>query len=198
MKKKGYWGRYLRYACKKHRQTLFLAGIFLMGSIFGCLLAEQTPQILSQLSQRLSFTQSSDFFYAVSRSFAADALLLAVFFLCGLGSIFQLPVLALLFLKGFGFGVLGIYCYSMGDSSHTLYYLCALLPQAIAEALLLIKSAEESLLFSVRFWNCLCEKETVCEQNSSFGSYLAKFVLLYLLFGSICFCGEILKNIFSI
>ena len=170
----------------------------MLGTAAGCLLAGKDPQILTELSQKLSPEQSGDFLSGVTQTFAADALLLGIFFLCGFGAIFQPVVFMLLFLKGYGFGILGIYCYSAGDSSHALYYLCALLPQALAEALLLTKAAEESIAFSLPFLFKLLGKEPEEENSCRPAFYILRFLLFYLFFGSICFGAGILKHFFAV
>ena len=197
MRKKGFLLRYLRYQCQLHRQWLILYALFLSGALFGSLLGSQEPTILSELSQRLAAAPAPDLLLSLTEAFAADALLLGIFFLCGLGAVFQPVVLILLFLKGFGFGVLGVYFYSQGDSPHALYYLCGLLPQAIAEALLLTCAAGDSLKFSTRFFFCLAGKSALPEEAPMrFSFYLARFILFYLLFGTVCLGAAILKHIF--
>ena len=149
-RKKGYAGRYVRHELGKNKLNLLLGCVFLLGALVGCQLAGQDPEtILSQLGSLFSATgQSAGFLDTVVASFAANAALLLILCLCGLGAVFQPLALGVLFWRGLGLGVLGVYSYSAGERAAVLYYLLVLLPQALLEVLLLVSAAGESLRLS--------------------------------------------------
>ena len=90
-RKKGYAGRYVRHELGKNKLNLLLGCVFLLGALVGCQLAGQDPEtILSQLGSLFSTTgQSAGFLDTVVASFAANAVLLLILCLCGLGAVFQ-------------------------------------------------------------------------------------------------------------
>ena len=58
----------------------------------------------------------------------------------------------MLFWRGLGLGVLGVYSYSTGERAAVLYYLLVLLPQALLEVLLLVRRRRgEPALFGPLF-----------------------------------------------
>ena len=132
-RKKGYAGRYVRHELGKNKLNLLLGCVFLLGALVGCQLAGQDPEtILSQLGSLFSATgQSAGFLDTVVAYFAANAVLLLILCLCGLGAVFQPLALGVLFWRGLGLGVLGVYSYSAGERAAVLYYLLVLLPQAL-------------------------------------------------------------------
>ena len=152
-RKKGYAGRYVRHELGKNKLNLLLGCVFLLGALVGCQLAGQDPEtILSQLGSLFSTTgQSAGFLDTVVASFAANAVLLLILCLCGLGAVFQPLALGVLFWRGLGLGVLGVYSYSTGERAAVLYYLLVLLPQALLEVLLLVSAAGEPALFGSLF-----------------------------------------------
>ena len=87
-RKKGYAGRYVRHELGKNKLNLLLGCVFLLGALVGCQLAGQDPEtILSQLGSLFSATgQSAGFLDTVVASFAANAVLLLILCLCGLGA----------------------------------------------------------------------------------------------------------------
>ena len=127
-RKKGYAGRYVRHELGKNKLNLLLGCVFLLGALVGCQLAGQDPEtILSQLGNLFSATgQSAGFLDTVVASFAANAALLLILCLCGLGAVFQPLALGVLFWRGLGLGVLGVYSYSAGERAAVLYYLLVL------------------------------------------------------------------------
>ena len=201
-RKKGYAGRYVRHELGKNKLNLLLGCVFLLGALVGCQLAGQDSEtILSQLGSLFSATgQSAGFLDTVVASFAANAVLLLILCLCGLGAVFQPLALGVLFWRGLGLGVLGVYSYSAGERAAVLYYLLVLLPQALLEVLLLVSAAGKSLRFSVRFFTQLLPErvtETLPAPHGSLGGYLAKFLIFYLLSGTAALLTGVLRLVFS-
>lgn len=101
-------------------------------------------------------------------SFGASTLILFFLFLCGLGAVFQPVVLLVLFLRGLGLGVMGVYAYSAGQA---MWYLAVLLPEAILTSILMIAAAGEALRFSVRFFVQLLPEGTNRKYPDTIGKY---------------------------
>ena len=201
-RKKGYAGRYVRHELGKNRVQLLLTAIFVLGVAAGCSIAgNPSAGVLTSLAQSLAEPSSSTAFLSrVMSCFAGNAVLLLLLFLCGLGAVFQPVVLAVLFLRGLGFGVMGVYSYSSSEQGAVLYYLLVLLPEALLTVLLLSAAASESLRFSVRFFVQLLPSsttETLPAPSGNIGIYTAKFVLFYLLGGSVALLSGVLGVVFS-
>lgn len=198
--KRGYAKRYVRHEIRKNRLSLALGFVFLLGAAAGCWMAGgQSGQVLQQLQELLSGEQGS-FLEVLTASFTANALLLLILCLCGLGAVFQPIALGVLFWKGLGVGVLGVYAYSSGERSAVVQYLLILLPQALLELLLLLKGAAESLHFSTRFFaQLLPEKaaQAMPVPQGNIGGYLAKFLILYLLGGTVSLLAGVLRLVFT-
>lgn len=201
-RKRGYAGRYLRSELRRNRMSLLLGAVFLLGAVLGCQMAgHPAGEVLDVLTGCLSGTGSElGFLQGIVTSFAANAAVLCVLFLCGFGAVFQPLVVATLLLKGLGFGVMGVYSYSSGEQSAALYYLLVLLPEALASLFLLTAAARESLRFSKQFFVQLLPEtssEVQPPRQRTVGGYLARFVLFYLLSGSMALFSGILKLLFS-
>lgn len=110
-RKKGYAGRYVRHELGKNKLNLLLGCVFLLGALVGCQLAGQDPEtILSQLGSLFSATgQSAGFLDTVVASFAANAALLLILCLCGLGAVFQPLALGVAVLEGLGPRRVGVF-----------------------------------------------------------------------------------------
>ncbi len=198
-RKRGYAGRYLKHELRQNWLSLVLGAVFLLGAAAGCRAAQ--GGVLERLSSCLSGTgREAGFLSGVITDFAANAAVLCVLFLSGFGAVFQPLVLAVLFLKGLGFGVMGVYSYRNGEQSAVLYYLLVLLPEALAALFLLTAAARESLRFSKRFWVQLLPmstQETQPLRQRTVRGYLAHFVLFYLLSGSAALLSGVLKLLFE-
>lgn len=197
-RKKGYMGRYMRHELHRNKLYLLLGAVFLLGAAAGCQIAgEESSGVLAQLSGYLSTAgEQTRFLQGVLTGFTANAAVLLVLFLCGFGAIFQPVVLLTLFLKGVGFGVMGVFSFSSGEHGAVLYYLLVLLPEALATVFLLSAAAGESLRFSRRFFVQLLPEKATDElppRQGSIGGYAVKFVLFYLLSGTLSVLVGVLK-----
>ena len=146
-RKKGYAKRYVRSEFRKNRLQLLLGIVFLLGIVTGCSIAGQSGEaagntVITTLGQYLAsagtYGESGEFLSRMLSSFGATTLILFFLFLCGLGAVFQPVVLLVLFLRGLGLGVMGVYAYSAGQA---MWYLAVLLPEAILTSILMIAAA---------------------------------------------------------
>lgn len=205
-RKKGYAKRYVRSEFRKNRLQLLLGIVFLLGIVTGCSTAGQSGEaagntVITTLGQYLAsagtYGESGEFLSRMLSSFGATTLILFFLFLCGLGAVFQPVVLLVLFLRGLGLGVMGVYAYSSGQA---MWYLAVLLPEAILTSILMIAAAGEALRFSVRFFVQLLPEgttENIPTPSGNIGGYLLRFLILYLLGGSIALLSGLLGVIFS-
>lgn len=205
-RKKGYAKRYVRSEFRKNRLQLLLGIVFLLGIVTGCSIAGQSGEatgntVITTLGQYLAsagtYGESGEFLSRMLSSFGATTLILFFLFLCGLGAVFQPVVLLVLFLRGLGLGVMGIYAYS---ADQAMWYLAVLLPEAILTSILMIAAAGEALRFSVRFFVQLLPEgttENIPTSSGNIGGYLLRFLILYLLGGSIALLSGLLGVIFS-
>lgn len=205
-RKKGYAKRYVRSEFRKNRLQLLLGIVFLLGIVTGCSIAGQSGEaagntVITTLGQYLAsagtYGESGEFLSRMLSSFGATTLILFFLFLCGLGAVFQPVVLLVLFLRGLGLGVMGVYAYSAGQA---MWYLTVLLPEAILTSILMIAAAGEALRFSVRFFVQLLPEgttENIPTSSGNIGGYLLRFLILYLLGGSIALLSGLLGVIFS-
>lgn len=203
-RRRGYAKRYLRHQLGEHWVELLAAGAFLLGVLLGCRMAGQGDgKLLEQLNGLLTAQQGS-FLTQVVGSFAALAVLLLLLFLSGLGAVFQPLVLGVLFWRGMGFGALGVCSYAAGQSSRSLYYLLVLLPRALGEVLLLTCAGGCALRFSARFFCALFPKEAGEQmparqtQQGGLAGYLLRYLVFYLLGGSIALLSSLLEFAFSL
>ena len=134
-RKKGYAKRYVRSEFRKNRLQLLLGIVFLLGIVTGCSTAGQSGEaagntVITTLGQYLAsagtYGESGEFLSRMLSSFGASTLILFFLFLCGLGAVFQPVVLLVLFLRGLGLGVMGVYAYSAGQA---MWYLAVLQQQ---------------------------------------------------------------------
>ena len=202
VRKRGYAGRYVRHELGKNRVPLLVGVVFLLGVVTGCSIAgNPSAGVVTALAQQLAEPLGSTAFLSrVTGCFEANAVLLLLLFICGLGAVFQPVVLAVLFLRGLGFGVMGVYSYSSSEQGAVLYYLLVLLPEALMTVVLLSAAAAESLRFSVRFFVQLLPASTIENlpaPRGNVGIYTAKFVLFYLLGGSVALISGLLGMVFS-
>lgn len=203
-RRRGYAKRYLRHQLGEHGVELLLAAAFLLGVLLGCRMTSgENTRLLEQLSGLLSAQQGS-FLMQVVGSFAALAALLLILFLSGLGAVFQPLVPLVLFWRGMGFGALGVCSYAAEQPSNSLYYLLVLLPRALGEVLLLICAGGCALRFSGRFFCALFPREG-CEQTpvhrtpqGGLLGYLLRYLVFYLLGGSVALLSSLLEFAFSL
>lgn len=201
-RKKGYAKRYVRTEMKRNRLRIILILLFLLGIVTGCSFAGQSKnEIITTLETYFvsgtgAYEGNGEFLSRILSSFGASTLLLFFLFLCGLGAVFQPLILLTLFLRGLGLGVMGVYAF---DVNRAGWYLAVLLPEALLTSILIITAAGEAIRFSARFFVQLLPESTaenIPLPSGNIGGYMLRFLVLYLLSGSIALLSGLLGVIF--
>jgi len=155
-----YYGRYLAHYTKKNSVVLilgllFLAGVFL-GALFVRSVSETTMEallrILGNFSQRRREQAFSENF---TSSLTSSLNYLLVLFVCGFCAIAQPLEIALLMLRGLGFGFSAATLYAQYGAGATGFVGVFLVPGMVLTTVALLLCCQESLRMSGSLWGIL-------------------------------------------
>ena len=188
--------RVLKYHIRQKGTAMLLGIFFLFGVLFGTqgysFCGEEEQQLLGLL---LDF-RNKTFAEAFRGAVLGEGMLLLILFFSGFCALGQTAAAFLLFFRGLGLGLSGVYLAQQGRESFALYLLI-LLPQTLAFFLLQMTASKEAAAFSMNFLRQLLGISNMKGLSVTPRVYILRFILLLLLCIIIAFASTVLSLFLS-